>query len=67
MSFEIAAVAMITEVVKRAAAIASLSPAGLPSTPAPPRTASSSSETSTTARMPMPEIGLAEEPTKPAM
>ena len=36
LSFEIEAVATITEVVKSAAAIASLSPAGVPSTPALP-------------------------------
>ena len=61
------ATATIAAVVNSAIAIPLRLPSGWKTTPLPPSTTSSSSDISEIATMPIPEMGLYEEPTNPAM
>ncbi|MNY23688.1 hypothetical protein D3C86_1573650 [compost metagenome] len=61
------ATATTADVVKMASAIANLPPSGVPISPSSVPTPRISSDTRITAMMPMPEIGLADEPTSPAI
>ncbi|CFE02976.1 Uncharacterised protein [Bordetella pertussis] len=67
LSFEMEATATTAEVVKIARAMPICSPCGVASRPSPRWMASMSSDTSTIATMPTPEIGLVDEPISPAM
>ena len=67
LSFEIHAIARMMDVVKMAVAVANFSPPGISKMPNEAHSAYMTSEETMMPRIPMPEIGLADVPTSPAM
>ena len=67
LSFEMQAMARMIDVVKIAVAVANFSPPGKSKMPNEEQSAYMTSEATMMPRMPMPEIGLDDVPTRPAM
>ena len=67
LSFEMQAIARMMLVVNMAVAVANFSPPGSAKTPKDEQSAYITSEETMMPRMPMPEIGLDDVPTRPAM
>ena len=67
LSFEMQAMARMIEVVKMAVAVANFSPPGISKMPNEEQSAYMTREATMMPRMPMPEIGLEDVPTRPAM